>query len=86
MQENNDSTSPTLEAAKDFIRFNYTPVDDYKEATLRVTTLELFEKLFSTFPAEGFTSELLFTWLNELGFSYMDGGNIRLEWLMKKNN
>lgn len=86
MQDNPTHTSQTLEAAKDFIRYNYVPIDEYKEATLRITTIELHQRLFATFPIEAFTTDILFQWLTELGFSYRDGGNIRLEWLLKKIN
>lgn len=81
-----DTAPLTPEFIKDHIHSYYEPIDDYAKADLKLSTADLFEKLRSAFPVEGFTSTMLFGWMMELGFSYIDAGELKIEWLMKKIN
>lgn len=79
-----DSSAPQLQHIKDFIAVNYQPTLLYADADLRLTTNELFETLLQTFSVDGFSTEILYQWLQELNFIFVDAGNLRAEWLLKK--
>lgn len=74
----------TLQPISKFIADNYAPAPGYKDATLRITTAELYERLVQQFPFEGFTTAALFNLLTGLGYHYEDSGDVKLEWLLIK--
>lgn len=86
VQPNSFFMKNTLEQQfiKDHLQSYYMPVDDYVQADLKLSTTELYEKLMQAFPTDGFAPSMLFSWLMELGFSYIDAGEMKIEWLLKK--
>ncbi len=44
----------------------------YEEATLRLTTNEVFEKLQAFYPSHTYTSHMVYLALKELGYVYAD--------------
>lgn len=70
------------EKIRNFIRLNYNPVQDASQATLRLTTFEIYANITKFYPAFSFTQDQLATWLHELGFTFWDAGGMRFEWLL----
>lgn len=79
-----EAITPQLQCVIDYLQKQYEPTTNYTEAVVRMSTDELFYKLNLFFPVDGFTPGLLFTWLNDLGYSYQESGLIKPEWLLKK--
>lgn len=81
--EINEKDDALLEVIKQHILNKYKPVEDYGDADLHLTTSELFEQLQNFYPGE-YTKATIASWLNEGGFKFYDGGNLKLEWMLKK--
>ena len=62
----------------------YTPVFHPKDAEFHYTTYEVYEQLVKLFPTPMLTTDLVAQWLHLGGFSFVDFGEMRFEWLFKK--
>ncbi len=69
---------------KFFLLDNYGPVNAMDEEVLSFTTDELFLKLQGIFPTPVYTAHDVALWLDDCGFVFIDKGNLKLEWLLKK--
>ena len=74
---------PLLEKVKAMILDTYEPVQEPKEADLRLTTSEIYEMVYKLYPNPIFTHAELANWLHEKGFTFWDSGKMRFEWLLK---
>ena len=74
----------TVKPALQFLIDNYVPASGYLEASMRISTHELYDKLQEQFPSPELTPALILDWMNDLGYKYQDSGNMRAEWLLKK--
>jgi hypothetical protein len=72
-----------LEMIRQHIVKTYTPVESYGEADVRLTTHEIYEQLQNFYPGL-YTQAIIAGWLQEAGFKFYDGGNLKLEWMLKK--
>jgi hypothetical protein len=79
-----EAITPQLQSIIDYLQKQYEPTNNYTDAAIRMSTGELHEKLNLFFPVDGFTPAVLFTWLNDLGYTYQESGLIKPEWLLKK--
>jgi hypothetical protein len=70
---------------RDYLQKEYHPVADPASADFCMSTTEMYHRLRDLFPAEGFDSSLLFSWLVDLGFQFRDLGEMKVEWLLKKS-
>jgi hypothetical protein len=70
------------EKIKNFIKLNYIPTHDASLATMRLTTTEIYANLERIYPGMPFGTTELAQFLHELGFTFWDAGNMRLEWLL----
>jgi len=78
---------PLLERMKNYILDKYEPVSHPSETTLTMSTSEIYEAIGTLYRNELlFTKEDLARWLHEKGFSFIDTGKMRFEWLLKANN
>lgn len=72
-----------LEMIRQHIIKTYKPVEDYGDADVHLTTHEIYEQLQSFYPGL-YTQAIIAGWLQEAGFKFYDGGNLKLEWMLKK--
>lgn len=79
----NDFTEVFIEI-EDYLKSNYLPVRDPKEAEMHFTTREIWEKLLVLFPHSAFTQEIVIKIFIRLGYKFYDYGEMRFEWMMKK--
>lgn len=70
------------EKIKKFIKLNYLPTQDAAQATMRLTTTEIYANIQRIYPGIPFTQMELSQFLHELGFTFWDAGGMRLEWLL----
>lgn len=71
------------EKIKNFIRLNYIPTQDASQATMRLTTKEIYENIERIYPGMPFGTNELAQFLHELGFTFWDAGSMRFQWLLK---
>lgn len=76
---------PLLFKIKQTILDLYEPVQQPMDATLRMTTAELYLAVQKLYPSAAFTEDMLANWLHEKGFTFWDAGGLRFEWLLKSN-
>lgn len=70
------------EKIKNFIKLNYLPTQDASQASMRLTTTEIYANLERIYPGMPFGKNELAQFLHELGFTFWDAGGMRLEWLL----
>jgi hypothetical protein len=70
------------EKIKNFIKINYLPTQDASQATMRLTSTEIYANIQRIYPGIPFTEMELSQFLHELGFTFWDAGGMRLEWLL----
>ncbi len=64
----------------------YCPADNINETEFHLSSSEVYEKLISIFPySNEFTINSVNIWLHELGYKFNDFGEMRFEWLFKRN-
>lgn len=71
-------------AIKQFLKLRYQPVAEPSHKTLLLSTEQITLKIRSLYPSEEITPLLIADWLNELGFSFTDTGNMQLEWMLEE--
>ena len=82
-----------LEAIKNYLKLNYLPVlrqaqhDNLRQAlhdkdVFYMSTEELTRRLLELYPTNELTPTLVAEWMHELGFSFVDNGDMLLEWEM----
>ena len=73
-----------FEEIKAYIVKNYKPTYSVKQpGILFLTTDEVYEKIYFLFPSRLYNKEKIALWLNELGYRYIDLGNMNFEWMFK---
>jgi hypothetical protein len=78
--------SGLLQKVKQHLYLSYTPVSTEYDADFHLTTTEVWQRLLMVFPNETIlTKDIVAAWMHEGGFTFLDFGNMRLEWLLKKN-
>jgi hypothetical protein len=70
------------EKIKNFIKLNYLPTQEVAQATMRLTTSEIYANLQRIYPGIDFGTTELAQFLHEFGFTFWDAGGMRLEWLL----
>lgn len=77
---------PLLERMKNYILERYEPTSVPGEATDVMSTSEIYEAIGSLYRNEViFTKNDLAAWMHQQGFSFIDVGKMRFEWLLKAN-
>jgi hypothetical protein len=75
---------PLLEKVKAYILSLYEPVQDPKDADLRMSTEEIYQAVCRHYHNELlFSKNMLAAWLHDKGFTFYDAGQLRFEWLLK---
>lgn len=74
-----------LDNLKNFLYQYYKPVHDPTKADIHLSTDEIYWQLFQVVNSEALTREMVAQWLNAGGFTFYDYGEMRLEWMLKKN-
>lgn len=65
-----------------FLKENYLPCDK-QHADLRMTTIEIYQRLQLIVPTSAYSIGDVALWLDSAGFTFWDAGEMRMEWLMK---
>lgn len=73
---------PLLEKIKNTILELYEPVQDATDATHRLSTAEIYQKMQQLYPGH-YSLEDVANWLHQKGFTFWDAGAMRWEWLLK---
>jgi hypothetical protein len=85
-----DIEMPDMEGVKmrlrRFLRENYEPVANARDADLHFTTREIYNLLQRVVPGPSYSIEEVTTWLDEEGYHLHVFGDMRLEWLMRRIN
>lgn len=69
---------------KKYIIQKYEPAKSARQpGILFLSTEEVYNKIYFLFPSKLYEPETIALWLNELGFQYIDMGNIHFEWMFK---
>lgn len=71
-----------IQKVKQYFFSNYFPAKNISETTLHLTTEELIEKI-SKINGVYVDEETLNAWLLEGGFTFLDFGEMRFEWIFK---
>lgn len=72
-----------FEKIKNYIRLNYEPCQAPEEATVTMTTAEVYEAIQRFYPNAPVDMEMLANWLHDNGYTFYDTGKMRFEWLFK---
>ena len=71
---------------KNYLYTYYAPATNVQEAEMHFSTDEIHKQLLRIYPNEmELTADLVAVWLHEGGFSFYDFGQLRFEWLLKRN-
>jgi hypothetical protein len=69
----------------DFILSRYSPADNYKQASLTLTTNQIYTQIMALYPAQLFSEADLFTLLKENGFIFdAVSQDMKFVWLLKE--
>jgi len=63
---------------------NYEPAKSLADATLSLTTREIYLKLQDLYPSADYSGLDVALWLEEMNFEFRDKGQLNPEWLLKK--
>ncbi len=81
-----DRSSLIFNQVKHYLLHYYAPAHDVFESEFHMTTQEVFDKLFLVYPfPDVYGVSTIAVWLNEGGFVFKDFGEMRFEWLFKRN-
>lgn len=85
MEENQEpKTDPYFDELMVAISNSLAAADSYEDATLRLTTQEVYEKLQEFYPSRKYTPEDVYTALLQLGYQYADPFKLlEYRWLFK---
>ncbi len=65
----------------------YAPESDPTKADLHLSTNEIWQQMLKIYPNELFlTRELISIWLHTGGYTFYDFGDLKFEWLLRKND
>lgn len=71
---------------KNYLYTYYAPAVNVMEAEFHFSTDEIHKLLLRIYPNEfELTADMVAVWLHEGGFSFYDSGQLRFEWLLKRN-
>jgi len=83
-QDDDLDYSGLVNKIKNYLTQHYDPVSDPRQAEFHYTTQEIFQKIYSLFPSDAYTADMIALWLHNAGFTFYDYGEMKLEWMMKK--
>lgn len=71
----------------DYLTRNYHRVDSVRDATIKLTTHEIFDEVYALYPHPSLQPYMIYELLRELGFEF-DSNAIELKffWLLKRKN
>lgn len=72
-----------LEHIKNYLYQNYEPAATVAEASIMMSTKEVYEAIYRLYPSKNFDVEMISNWLQDGGFKFADMGNLRFEWLLR---
>jgi hypothetical protein len=65
----------------------YEPAQTIQDADFHYSTQEIWQQMLRIYPNEIIlTAELIAVWLHSGGFTFLDFGNMKFEWLLKRAN
>lgn len=75
---------PLLMNIMQTIREHYQPPTSQCDATTTMSTNEIYDAVRALYPNESVvTKEYIAKWMNEQGYTFIDTGKMRFEWLIK---
>lgn len=74
-----------LEKIKNLLFTTYHPAQKYKEGVFFMTTHEIYNMLQRLYPNNHYGPEHVALWMNENGFTFIDQGHMRFEWMLSTN-
>lgn len=69
---------------KNYLTSNYSPADSLVDATVTMSTLQLYVKLQQVFPSDEYLPITVAGWMQDLGFGMAEIRTLEPEWLLKK--
>ena len=69
---------------KHYVLSNYEPATGLADASISMTTTDVYERLQSLYPSFDYDGEQVAVWLEDWGFIFRNKGPMKPEWLFKK--
>lgn len=82
--EKQEQKHPLLDQVKQFLGQYYHPAFSLDDADMHLSTQEIYHQIQKLYPSFEYSQETIAQWMQELGFIFLDFGEMKLEWLIKK--
>ena len=77
------TTDSFLEKIKNTLWLTYEPTLQYSPGVFTMSSLEIFNNLQKLYPVDTYSVADVANWLHEKGFTFIDMGQMRWEWMLK---
>lgn len=75
-----------LEKIKNFLLQCYSPVATLQDATILMSTMEIYHAVQRLYPSDSYSAEIIAQWLHEGGYHFTDTGKLQFEWMLKQED
>ncbi len=72
-----------LEKIKNYLLQCYSPAATLQEATILMSTLEIYQAMQKLYPTNAYSADKIAQWLHEGGYNFTDTGKLQFEWMLK---
>jgi len=75
-----------LEKIKNFLLQCYSPVAKLQDATILMSTMEIYHAVQRIYPSDSYSAETIAQWLHEGCYHFTDTGKLQFEWMLKQED
>lgn len=83
MKSENKNSREDIILIKNYFFENYKPGSATDTDIIFMSTNEIYNAFFTLYPSKAFKREEIASWLIEGGFTFIDMGTMKFEWILK---